>query len=69
MRFDLVDFQLFIAVADERTAIGGTPAQGRAALKYPGYTAHAPRHCERSEAIQSLGYGYHWIASSLCSSQ
>jgi hypothetical protein len=69
MRFDLVDLQLFIAVATEGTAIGGTPAQGRAALKYPGHTAHVPRHCERSEAIQSLGYGCNGIASSLCSSQ
>jgi hypothetical protein len=31
-------------------------------------TLHAPRHCERSEAIQ-LWAGEFWIASSLRSSQ
>jgi len=67
MRFELVDLQLFIAVATEGTAIGGTPAQGRAALKYPGHTAHVPRHCERSEVIHASEKK--WIASSLCFSQ
>jgi hypothetical protein len=51
MRFDLVDLQLFIAVATERSITAGAL---RAHLR---------------ETIQNLGYGYHWIASSLCASQ